>query len=239
MSTLFISDLHLSEERPDITALFLKFLDADASQAEALYILGDFFEYWVGDDALMQTEFQPIIKGLRALRTRDVPIYIMHGNRDFLIGAKFATETGCQLLADPTVVNLYGQPTLLMHGDLLCTDDIEYQRFRIHIRQPQSIDVFLRKSLTERDAMVRGYRQMSKAATSLKDLKIMDANTDAVIETMTKHGVQRLIHGHTHRPGKHVLTVQGHDAQRIVLGDWYEHGSVLRCDAKDCVLQSL
>jgi UDP-2,3-diacylglucosamine hydrolase len=239
MATLFISDLHLSAERPAITALFLSFLKERARGSDALYILGDLFEYWIGDDACAEAEYGPIVEGLRALTESGVPVHVMHGNRDFLLGEEFARQTGSRLLADPTVVDLHGIPTLLMHGDSLCTDDVEYQRFRAYVRSPAMIQAFLAKPLLERDAIVRGYREMSKTATSSKMAEIMDVNAGAVDTALRNHGVPRLIHGHTHRPATHDLSVDGKRAQRIVLGDWYEQGSVLRCDARTCVLENL
>lgn len=239
MATLFISDLHLSAERPAITTLFIAFLREHAVRADSLYILGDLFEYWVGDDACAESEYAPIISALRALTERGVPVYIMHGNRDFLIGDRFAEETGARLLPDPSVVDLYGQRTLLMHGDTLCTDDVDYQRFRLFIRQPAQIQAFLAKPFDERNAMIRGYREMSKAATSEKAEDIMDVNGAAVLAALRAHRVRTLIHGHTHRPADHQIEFDGGAARRIVLGDWYEHGSVLHCDADDWRLETL
>ena len=239
MSTLFISDLHLSAERPAITDLFLRFLRERAADAEALYILGDLFEYWVGDDACDEAEYAPLIAGLHALTDGGVPVYVMHGNRDFLLGQRFCQATGAQLLPDPAIVDLYGERTLLMHGDTLCTDDVDYQRFRLFIRQPAQIQGFLSKSLAERNAMLRGYREMSKAATAQKAEDIMDVNRDAVVATLRDHGVRMLVHGHTHRPADHRMEMDGAPARRIVLGDWYEQGSVLQRDAAGWRLENL
>ena len=238
-ATLFISDLHLSAERPAITQLFLEFLRDRAAGADALYILGDLFEYWVGDDACDEAEYRPIVAGLRALTQSGVPVYVMHGNRDFLIGEGFAQATGARLLPDPTVIELCGNRTLLMHGDTLCTDDVEYQRFRVYIRQPAQIQGFLAKPLAERNAMLRGYREMSKAATAQKAEDIMDVNANAVGVALRAHGVRTLIHGHTHRPADHRIDLDGMPARRIVLGDWYEQGSVLHCDANALRLETL
>jgi len=240
MATLFISDLHLSpSQRPAVVDLFLGFLSKTASQAEALYILGDFFEYWIGDEAVFDSEFQPIIRGLQYLTQSGVPVSLMHGNRDFLLGQKFAQETGCRLLADPTLIDLYGYNTLLMHGDTLCTDDIEYQRFRTQVRSQAWVDSFLTRSVVERNALVRDYREMSKNAISAKKPEIMDVNPQAVLEVMKQHQVRHLIHGHTHRPGQHEFPLQGQIARRIVLGDWYEQGSVLHCDNNAWVLENI
>ncbi len=163
----------------------------------------------------------------------------MHGNRDFLLGQKFAQATGCRLLTDPVSIDLYGDKTLLMHGDTLCTDDAEYQRVRAQVRSRAWIDAFLAKSVAERNALVRDYRQMSKNATGAKKPEIMDVNEQAVREVMQKYGVRRLVHGHTHRPGQHDLLLAGQPARRIVLGDWYEQGSVLRCDRNAWVLEDI
>lgn len=239
MTTLFISDLHLCAERPRITELFLDFLAREAAAAEALYILGDLFEYWIGDDALDGGDngdgTREIVVALRQLSAAGVPIFLLHGNRDFLLGENFCAATGCRLLSDPSVIDLYGEPTLLMHGDLLCTDDLEYQTVRRQVRDPRWIAQFLARTRPEREALVRGYRAQSQAVTQAKAAEIMDVNADAVAAAMTAHGVRRLIHGHTHRPAIHRLA-QG---KRIVLGDWYEQGSVLACDASGCALRGL
>jgi UDP-2,3-diacylglucosamine hydrolase len=239
LSTLFISDLHLSPERPAIIGLFLAFLRDRAAGAEALYVLGDLFEYWIGDDAGRQPEVQPLIAALRALTRSGVPVYFMHGNRDFLLGEDFARDTGCRLLADPTVITLYGERVLLMHGDTLCTDDAEYLRFRAMVRDPRWIQAFLAKPIPERLAMAREYREMSKTATATKKPEIMDVNPAAVEAALRDHGVRHLIHGHTHRPAQHVLTLDGATVRRTVLGDWYDQGSVLTCDANGCTLEAL
>jgi UDP-2,3-diacylglucosamine hydrolase len=230
MATLFISDLHLTAARPAITQLFLEFLAHEARTAQALYILGDFFEYWIGDDAVEQAEYQPIIKALRALSGASVPIFLMHGNRDFLLGERFERESGCRLLADPSRIDLYGTPTLLMHGDTLCTDDVEYLAFRAMARSERWQREFLAKPLAERETIARDYRAESRRSTAEKAPEIMDVTQAAVVATLHDHGVRHLIHGHTHRPGDHVFDLDGAPARRIVLGDWYEQGSVLRCD---------
>ena len=232
-ATLFISDLHLSDERPAITALFLEFLKERAVGAAALYILGDLFEVWLGDDAVLPG-YVPVLRGLKALAAGGVPLYVMHGNRDFLLGEQFARECGCQLLPDPTVIDLYGEPTLLMHGDTLCTDDIEYQQLRVHLRRTETQREFLALGLEQRLAVARQYRAESRARSRSKSEAIMDVNQAAVEAILRHHGVRRLIHGHTHRPAVHRLTVDGNEARRLVLGDWYEQGSVLACDATGC-----
>ena len=239
MHTLFISDLHLSAERPAIGALFLDFLRAHARHAEALYILGDLFEYWIGDDVAAQAEYRPLIDGLRALTDSGVPVYVLHGNRDFLLGHGFEQQTGCRLLPDPTVISLYGENTLIMHGDTLCTDDVAYLKFRVMVRNPDWVKMFLGKTITERDAIVRDYREISKAATAVKKPEIMDVNQGAVETVLQQHGVRHLIHGHTHRPAQHRFERDGVPARRTVLGDWYDQGSVLVCGARGCVLERL
>lgn len=239
MSTLFISDLHLSAERPAINALFLEFLRTRARAAEALYVLGDLFEYWIGDDVALQPEYRPLVTGLRGLTDAGVPVYVMHGNRDFLLGAGFERETGCRLIPDPSVLALAGGNVLLMHGDALCTDDVAYQKFRQMVRNPDWVKMFLGKTIAERVAIVRDYREVSKAATAAKKPEIMDVNQAAVEGALREHGVQHLIHGHTHRPAQHVFQLDGRTVRRTVLGDWYDQGSVLACDASGCVLESL
>ena len=236
--TLFISDLHLSDERPEITALFLHFLQNDAVKSRALYILGDLFEVWLGDDAVLPG-YHMALNGIRALSDSGIPVYFMHGNRDFLIGEDFASKTGCRLLTDPTVIDLDGTPTLLMHGDTLCTDDVEYQNFRMQVRDPVTQRQFLALPISERIAVAQQYRRESRERSQYKTEEIMDVNQTAVTDTMRRHGVYRLIHGHTHRPGVHNFSLDNQDAQRIVLGDWYEQGSVLRCSLGNCNLESI
>lgn len=236
--SLFISDLHLSDERPEITALFLFFLQNDAAKADALYILGDLFEVWLGDDAVLPA-YQPVMEGIRTLTKSGVPVYFMHGNRDFLIGKDFARQIGCRLLPDPTVIDLNGSRTLLMHGDTLCTDDVEYQRFRTQVRNPNTQHQFLALPLSERIAVANSYREESRERSRNKANEIMDVNQKTVIDAMRQHGVYRLIHGHTHRPAIHRFTLDHHTAQRIVLGDWYTHASILKCNLRMCRLESI
>ncbi len=236
--TLFVSDLHLDPERPAVTELFLGFLEQHAGKADALYILGDLFEAWIGDDDLSALN-QAVCAGLKACAGQGTPVYVMHGNRDFLLGERFARLAGCMLLEDPAVIDLYDTPTLLMHGDLLCTDDTEYMKFRATVRDPAWQAALLAKPLGERRRMAQEMRQASRAQTGGKPEAIMDVNDQAVTDCMHRHGVSRLIHGHTHRPATHELSLDGQPAQRIVLGDWYEQGSVLECTAQDCRLQAL
>ena len=224
MPTLFISDLHLTEERPETNERFISFLEDTARGAHALYILGDFFEYWLGDDDLGEP-FNAVIAGL--LRNLSIPLYFMHGNRDFLVGERFCAATGARLLADPSVVEIEGEKTLLMHGDTLCTDDVEYQAFRRKARDPVFQAAFLAKSLPERRAAVAQMREKSKEVVGGKPAEIMDVNDGAVRQALERHGVRRLIHGHTHRPGRHEVDVAGVPCERWVLPDWYGPGGYL------------
>lgn len=238
MSILFISDLHLSGERENITNLFIDFLEKRASNADALYILGDLFEVWMGDDMILP-EYMPCINKMKQLVDNGLPLYVMQGNRDFLMAEQFSSLSGANLIDDPTVIDLYGTPTLLMHGDTLCTDDIDYQKFRAMVRDPLWQKDFLAKTSDERLAMAAKLREASKEAMSNKTMDIMDVNQDAVEKAMLDHGIDQLIHGHTHRPAIHNFMTNEQDMKRIVLGDWYEQGSVLVCDEKGCKLESL
>ena len=236
--TLFISDLHLDEGRPQITQLFLDFLQTRASGSDALYILGDLFEAWIGDDD-QSTMNTGVCRVLSECAASGTPVFVMHGNRDFLLGEQFARQGNCTLLQDPARIDIYGTPTLLMHGDLLCTDDTEYQAFREMVRNPQWQAGFLNKPLEERRAIALEMRALSQQKTGGKAESIMDVNAAAVVNVMTEYRVPRLIHGHTHRPAIHDLLINGRPAQRIVLGDWYEQGSVLECRPEGCRLQRL
>jgi UDP-2,3-diacylglucosamine hydrolase len=228
MGTLFIADLHLDPGRPHITALFERYLaSAEVRQAEALYILGDLVEAWIGDDDDAELP-QRIALATRAVRDAGVPVYFMAGNRDFLLGETFAARAGFTLLEDGSVHAIAGRPTLLMHGDVLCTDDVAYQAIRAQVRTAQWQAHILSMPLQARRAFAAQARADSKAHTGSTMESIMDVNADAVAAAMRNANVTRLIHGHTHRPAIHTLTLDGHAAQRIVLGDWYEHGSVLR-----------
>lgn len=240
MPVLLISDLHLSPARPAIARLFCGFLQQQATRASALYILGDLFEYWIGDEAVDQGPLIPIVDAMAAVTRAGVPIFLMHGNRDFLLGARFAQATGATLLGDPHRLDLAGTPTLLTHGDQLCTDDREYQQFRAQIRQPEWVQAFLQKTFAERIAIAEQYRELSRNATSMKASEIMDVNQEAVQVLMQEHQVRRLIHGHTHRPACHEFVLaDGTAATRIVLGDWYEQGSVLECADDGLTLRAL
>ncbi len=238
MATLFISDIHLGDEYPQICQRFVEFLATEAPGNEALYILGDLFEVWIGDDAV-QTEHRTVLEALRRLCDSGLPVYVMHGNRDFLLGKEFEAMTGCQLIDDPVVIDLHGTPTLLMHGDSLCTDDEEYIQFRTQLRSPAWQQQFLAASVEQRIQIARQYRTESMSRNQNKSVEIMDVNAQAVIEAMQKHSVTQLIHGHTHRPAVHVLEIDGKPAQRIVLGDWYSQNSSLRCDEAGCRLSNL
>ncbi|WP_413043722.1 UDP-2,3-diacylglucosamine diphosphatase [Pseudomonas sp. YJ42] len=226
---LLISDLHLEEERPDITRAFLRFLDTRAPQAEALYILGDFFEVWVGDDGM--TPYQHEIAGaLKALSQRGTRIYLMHGNRDFMIGKAFSREAGCTLLADPHIAQLGGERVLLMHGDSLCTRDEGYMRLRRWLRNPISLFILHNLSLAKRQRLAQKLRSSSKQETRMKASDIVDVTPDEVVRIMQRHKVRTLIHGHTHRPATHSFQVDDQTARRIVLGDWDRQGWALQID---------
>lgn len=227
MRALFISDLHLSEDRPEANERFFEFLETSAAEADALYVLGDLFEYWIGDDDVADP-FNAIITGFfRRLTQGGTRLYVMHGNRDFLMGEPFAAATGAELLADPTVHEIDGEKTLLMHGDTLCTDDLDYQNWRRTARSPDWQQVFLKKSLDERRAAVHGLRDKSKEVIQAKAAEIMDVNADAVKEALRRAGASRLVHGHTHRVGHHKVTVDGRACERWVLPDWYGKGGYL------------
>lgn len=238
MTTLFISDLHLDPERGEVTRQFLGFLEGEARDAETLYILGDLFEAWVGDDD-PDPEKRAVVEALSRIPANGVSCYIMHGNRDFLIGERFCEETGFRLLEDGTVVDIHGTKVLLMHGDTLCTDDLEYQKLRHMVRNPQWQAGFLSMPVEQRLAMAQKVREQSRAATMLKAAEIMDVNQDAVQETVRSSDVRTLVHGHTHRPAIHSLEIDGAKATRVVLGDWHEQGSVLRWDGEGYELVAL
>ena len=242
MGTLFISDLHLDDSRPEITDLFLDFLKRDAVQAEALYILGDFFEAWVGDDDDSELG-KKVTQAIRTLSDQGVPVFFMRGNRDFLIGADFAKRAGLQILPDPCVLELYGKPTMLMHGDLLCTDDVAYQAFRTQVRSDAWQTQFLSQPLATRIAFAAQARAASKQHQSglmnEQQENIMDVTQATVQSLMQRYGVNRLIHGHTHRPAIHQFYINDTSSQRVVLGDWYSQGSVLRVDADGVFLSAI
>lgn len=229
MSIIIISDLHLEESRPVISDLFLHYLGEISRPENTLYILGDFFEAWIGDDDLTPFHMK-IIQGLRAASDKGLPIYFMHGNRDFLIGKRFAKATGCRLLPDEHVINLYGTPTLLMHGDTLCIDDIKYMKFRKKMRNWFVQKLILMKSLEKRRAIAKKYREASQAHLRVAPDYIMDVNQGEVERIMLKHHVEHLIHGHTHRQAIHTFNLNALTATRTVLGAWHEHGNAFICD---------
>jgi UDP-2,3-diacylglucosamine hydrolase len=237
--TLFISDLHLGAGTAQANTALLRFLREIAPGADALYVLGDLFEYWIGDDALGQPFEGGIARAFRALSDAGVRVYFMRGNRDFLVGARFARECGMTILEDPALVDLHGTPTLLMHGDTLCTDDVEYQRFRRKVRNPLVQRLFLALPHAMRGWIARNLRGKSAQAKQGKAMAIMDVAPATVESVLRRHGRPRLIHGHTHRPARHEHTVDGVACERWVLADWYEHGSYLRCDASGCSPQPL
>lgn len=238
MATLFISDLHLDPSRPAVVSLFLDFLKQQARQADTLYILGDLFEAWIGDDDDAELG-HTVANALQALTASGVPTYFLHGNRDFLVGQGFASASGIQLLPESTVIDLAGERVLLLHGDTLCTDDIEYQTFRTQVRNPAWQADLLARPLVQRRALAKQLRESSRQATQSKATEITDANPATVEKTLLMYGVDRLIHGHTHRPAIHQWLMDGRLMQRAVLGDWYEQGSLLYCDHTGWRLESL
>jgi UDP-2,3-diacylglucosamine hydrolase len=232
--SLFISDLHLATDRPRIVEQFLAFLAGPARSATALYVLGDLFEYWAGDDDLDDPLNERVAREFAALSCAGTALAFMHGNRDLLVGREFARRSGARLLEDPTLVDLHGTPTLLMHGDTLCTDDVEYQKFRAYARNESNQARFLAQPLATRRAEMEVLRARSESAKQGKPSDIMDVNISAVEDALRRAAYPRLIHGHTHRPARHLHVVDGHTCERWVLGDWYDNGSYLRCDANGC-----
>jgi UDP-2,3-diacylglucosamine hydrolase len=241
VTVLFISDLHLDGSRPDISQQFLDFLDGEARRAERLFILGDLFEAWLGDDD-PDPDKRRVIAAMRSLADAGVQCFVMRGNRDFLLGKRFCRDTGSQLIDDGTVVDVYGRRVLLMHGDTLCTDDHSYQRLRRIVRNPIVQWVLRSMSLAQRQQLAARMRAGSKAHIEAADKAspyIMDVNGDAVAAAFRQFRVDCLVHGHTHRPAIHALNVDGQARTRIVLGDWYEQGSVLRWDERGYELAGL
>jgi UDP-2,3-diacylglucosamine hydrolase len=241
MTTWIISDLHLCAQRPAVTQAFLHWLDTQVSQAKALYILGDFFEVWVGDDVLDDAQhgggFRPVVEGLRKLSARGVQLYFMHGNRDFLIGQQFARACGMQLLHDPTLLQAGDKRILLSHGDALCTDDIAYQQFRTQVRDTGWQRTFLSQPLAARIAFAEQARSQSAQNKAVQSMEIMDVNPDAVNALIRAYDYPDvLLHGHTHRPAIHTLDVDGHHCERWVLGDW--HDTAVVCKVDGAVMQN-
>ncbi|MCE9550913.1 MAG: UDP-2,3-diacylglucosamine diphosphatase [Betaproteobacteria bacterium] len=237
--SLFISDLHLCAEQPHSMRVFLHFIQQIAPDADVLYILGDLFEYWAGDDDIDDPFNRQISDALHALSVSGTVVNIIHGNRDLLMGQKLAHACGATLLTDPTLLDLYGTPTLLTHGDLLCTDDIDYQNFRKQVHEPIWQQNFLAQPLAQRKAIIAQLRARSENEKKLKSIDIMDVNLDAVASMLRSHHYPRMIHGHTHRLKRHQHMVDGHSCERWVLGDWHDTGNALRCDADGCSMETI
>jgi len=232
--TAFISDLHLSDSRPEINRVFFGFLLGPARTADALYILGDLFEYWAGDDDLGDPFNASVAAALKDLVEASVPVYLMHGNRDFLMFDGFVRASGVRLLPDPTVLDLYGTRTILLHGDTLCTQDERYQKFRRHARKRFWQRVFLAQPLWLRKFRIERARVRSERRKLTMGVDIMDVTADAVEQSFRACGCVRMIHGHTHRPARHVHMVDGRPRERWVLADWYQKGQYLRVSAEGC-----
>ena len=230
LTSLFASDLHLDSEAPWAIDAFISFLDGPARACDALYLLGDLFEVWVGDDDDNSDNLRACA-GLSRLTGSGVAVYALHGNRDFLLGESFAKRTGVKLLPDPVLIDLYGQPTLLSHGDIFCTDDYSYQELRSIVRRPGWQRRFLALPLPTRRTLASAARAGSKAHTQRTIPTIMDVNPDAVTRALRATGARRLIHGHTHRPAVHPVVFDGINAERVVLAPWYETASCLAVDA--------
>ncbi|MFN3544447.1 MAG: UDP-2,3-diacylglucosamine diphosphatase [Thiobacillus sp.] len=231
----FVADLHLTDERPAATGRFFRFLDEEAAGADALYILGDLFEAWIGDDH-DEAVADDTARRLKALAQAGTPVYFLHGNRDFMLATRYAQRAGITLLADPTRIELYGVPTLIMHGDTLCTDDLAYQRFRQRVRHPFVLALLRHLPHTLRRRLARHARAGSEAAKAAKPPEIMDVNEREVARVLRETGVSRLIHGHTHRPAAHRPLVDGLERERWVVPDWYARWGYVVCDASGCAL---
>jgi len=234
--TFFVADLHLTDERPGATGRFFRFLQEEAAGSDALYILGDLFEAWVGDDHDEQVAHDTA-QQLRVLVDAGTPVFFMHGNRDFMLASRYAALSGMTLIAEPVRVDLYGTPTLLMHGDTLCTDDTAYQSFRRRARHPLTLALLRRLPYSLRQRLARQARAGSESAKAGKAAAIMDVNGDAVVRVLHEHQASRLIHGHTHRPAQHTHEVDGRDCERWVLPDWYARWGYVVCDAAGCALR--
>jgi UDP-2,3-diacylglucosamine hydrolase len=229
MATLFVSDVHLSSARPNMVDAFTGFLDGTARSADALYILGDLFDVWLGDDD-DRSPHGPVVEALARLSASGIPVSVMPGNHDFLLGGEFSERSGCPLLEDHALIDVYGTSVLCMHGDTLCTRDVDYQEFRKYARDPGNQREFLSLPLPMRVQRAAAILRDADEKVALKPADIMDVTPEAVAQVMEEHGVRFLVHGHTHRPGVHALAVDGMEATRIVLGDWYERDSVLIWD---------
>ncbi|WP_224718138.1 UDP-2,3-diacylglucosamine diphosphatase [Pectobacterium versatile] len=237
MATLFIADLHLSVHEPAITAGFLRFLRHDAIHVDALYILGDLFDAWIGDDD-PQPLHATVATELYALHQRGIPCYFVHGNRDFLIGKRFAKQSGMTLLPTETVLDLYDQKILILHGDTLCTDDRHYQQFRRRVHNPFIQWLFLRLPLSSRVKIAAKMRATSQQENQKKSQQIMDVNHDAVLERLRHYQVETMIHGHTHRPAIHQVDLGESSGRRAVLGAWHEEGSMIKVTPQNIELIS-
>ena len=238
MTALVVSDVHIDASRPAVATRFAEFLASEAAAASALYVLGDLFETWVGDDD-PDPHRRAVIAALGELAARGTAIYFMHGNRDFLLGERFCRDTGGELLVDPTLVERDGRRVLLTHGDALCTDDAPYQKLRALVRDPTWQRQFLKLSLRARQSLAREARAGSQTHTAAQQPMLLDVNDLAVADLFRRSGVETILHGHTHRPGIYHHEVDGHLRTRIVTGDWYSQGSVLRWDAAGLRLETL
>jgi UDP-2,3-diacylglucosamine hydrolase len=229
--TLFLSDLHLSPDRPLAVAAFHAFATGPARGAAAIYILGDLFDWWVGDDQMREPFITPVVQSLRAIVNAGVPLFVARGNRDFMLGAAFERASGATLLPEQLRLDLHGVPTLISHGDELCTDDAEYQRYRARVRTPEAMRRLLRLPYAVRRIMAAWLRRKSRSDKSLKPESIMDVNADAVAGAFRTYGALRMIHGHTHRPARHHCQVDGTSRERWVMADWHDRGHYLAVDA--------
>ena len=239
MHSIFVSDLHLSPERPHINQVFFDFAARIAARAESVYILGDLFEYWVGDDDLADPFNASVADALAGLSGKGIKLRLMQGNRDVLLGKAFARRCGAELIEDSTLIDLHGTKTLVMHGDTLCTEDVEYQKFRVYAHDPANQRRFLSQPLAERKQQMFGMRAESEKSKQGKTAEIMDVAQAAVERVLREHGYPRLIHGHTNRPARHLHTVDGRRCERWVLNDWYLRGGYLRCDSVGCKAELL
>jgi UDP-2,3-diacylglucosamine hydrolase len=228
--TLFLSDLHLAPDRPQATAAFRAFAAGPARAADAVYILGDLFDWWIGDDQLRNPFFAECAKALRGITDAGVPLFVAHGNRDFVLGERFAGATGATLLPEQSLFDLHGVPTLICHGDELCTDDADYQKYRARMRRPDVQRRLLRLPYFVRRGVAWWLRRKSSSEKALKAEYIMDVNAQAVAQAFRTHAAQRMIHGHTHRPARHVHDVDGTPRERWVMADWHDSGKYLAVD---------
>lgn len=234
MHALFVSDLHLAPQRPEMRAAFVRLLRNEARGAHALYVLGDMFDYWIGDDDLAQPQHAELAAELKALADSGCAVYFMAGNRDFLLGERFAAASGMIVLPDPARVEIGRVPTLLLHGDTLCLDDVDYQTFRRKVHDPAWQQQFLAQPRAQRREIARQLRAESESSQQLKTEAIMEVSSRAVEGAFRAHGCTRMIHGHTHRPARHEHSIDGRCCERWVLADWYRRASYLRCDAAGC-----